>query len=780
MNMTASAFPERYDWSFASAQNLIWAHSSNDRIDALFPIFEHISSSSFFHETLRFSDFSEKSTVFALSGSGDSVGDTVGDAGTLSVGQTITGTIEVDGDLDWYAVQLTAGQRYQFSMTGTSPTNPIDPYLEMMDASGNQLTFNDDSGGSLNSTLFFTPETDGTYYLNAHTYLGSGTSNPRTGDYEITASTAPQIEEWTNTQVADFLVSGYWSARRWLTTDLDLTYNIEGLTAGAQFLAESALQAWADITPINFTRTTIDADLFFDDEEADDASASSTLAGSDQGYQIITQATLNVDKDWFGGDTSLDSYTYQTYLHEIAHALGLGHAGNYNGSATFGQDNLYTNDSWATSVMSYFDQAEAASGSYRYVLGPQIADIIAIQSLYGANPAGTRAENTIYGFNSTESDVNDWSQFEVTTSAGTHLRPPSMALYDTGGSDTIDLTGYSTGQTLSLVENTASDLGQRPSTTNPVYTSVISIAPGTVIENARGGSGNDALTGNSAANTINGNQGNDAILGAAGNDSLYGNAGADTISGGDGDDNLVGGYGNDTLSGDDGADRMQGNADADILNGGLGADTLSGGTGNDTLNGDDGADFLFGDDGNDTLAGGSGIDNLSGGAGSNTLSGGNGADIFVISPGTSSEVDTITDFTVGTDRIQINEAGYTLFADLQTAMASTANGTTISLSSGRTIELQGVTMSSLTAADFALTAAPTDPGIGPEFPAVMAGLPESFDFSRLAANSSTIFNAAPMMDSTVQPAAQPLDTSTPETPASSFDWESLPEFDWLV
>lgn len=723
----------RYSEFLTRDLTTLWNAPSQSRI-AVFDVFDHPTTIEDATWGNSAGNTQDKSLIFALAGNGDTVGDTVSDAGSINVGETITGTIDVDGDHDWYAVELTAGQRYEFAMDAVPGNAVIDPYLELMDANGNQLTFNDDAGGTLNSRFYYTPETSGTYYVNAHTYLGTGTSNPRTGDYTLSVNTAPDIEAWTTDQIAEFLVSGYWSARRWSPTDLNLTYNIEGLTEGAQALAEAALQAWADVTPITFTRVTIDADFTFDDEELDDAHASSSTSGSVGGYLIITSSDINIAKNWQDGDTSLDSYTYQTYIHEIGHALGLGHAGPYNGAATYGQDNLYTNDSWSTTIMSYFDQSEASSGNYRYVLGLQAADIIAIQTLYGVNPDGTRPGDTVYGYNSTESDVNDWSQFVLDG----YLRPPAMTIYDTGGIDTIDLTGYSVSQNLSLVDGTSSDLGQRDSTTNPVYNNVIYIAVGTIIENARGGSGADTIVGNSSSNTINGNAGDDIISGAAGHDLLYGNDGNDTLNGGSGADQLVGGYGNDILNGQSGDDQIQGNAGNDTLNGNDGHDTLSGGNGNDTLNGFDHNDRLFGDDGDDILQGGSGNDVLNGGAGSNTLTGGADADTFIISTGTTGETDTIEDFTVGTDQLQINEAGYDTFAAIQAAMSSTTNGTLITLASGRQIELQGVTMSSLSADDFVLSDVNGQSISDPDIPDFLSRDYGSFDFSQLG--QSTLVN----------------------------------------
>ena len=67
------------------------------------------------------------------------------------------------------------------------------------------------------------------------------------------------------------------------------------------------------------------------------------------------------------------------------------------------------------------------------------------------------------------------------------------------------------------------------------------------VENAIGGSGNDALTGNSLANVLTGNAGNDILAGSSGNDALYGGAGRDILIGGEGIDWLVAGSDDDIL-----------------------------------------------------------------------------------------------------------------------------------------------------------------------------------------------------------------------------------------
>ena len=80
-----------------------------------------------------------------------------------------------------------------------------------------------------------------------------------------------------------------------------------------------------------------------------------------------------------------------------------------------------------------------------------------------------------------------------------------------------------------------------------------------LIENAIGGSGNDAITGNATANGLTGGDGNDTLAGAAGNDVLEGGGGVDVEFGGDGNDRFV---------------LHVGFAVGNVFNGGAGTDTF--------------------------------------------------------------------------------------------------------------------------------------------------------------------------------------------------------------
>ena len=73
---------------------------------------------------------------------------------------------------------------------------------------------------------------------------------------------------------------------------------------------------------------------------------------------------------------------------------------------------------------------------------------------------------------------------------------------------------------------------------------------------ARGGSGNDNITGSNWNDTLRGDGGNDLLFGGKGNDRLLGGAGNDYLEGGEGNDVLLGGKGSNTYWGGAGADQF--------------------------------------------------------------------------------------------------------------------------------------------------------------------------------------------------------------------------------
>lgn len=82
---------------------------------------------------------------------------------------------------------------------------------------------------------------------------------------------------------------------------------------------------------------------------------------------------------------------------------------------------------------------------------------------------------------------------------------------------------------------------------------------------------------------------------------------------------------------------------------------------NDILTGDGASNTLTGLAGNDTLNGGAGNDTMDGGTGADLLRGGADADTFEFNTGDGP--DTIIDFEVGTDTIDLSATGLS-FGDL--------------------------------------------------------------------------------------------------------------------
>lgn len=219
-----------------------------------------------------------------------------------------------------------------------------------------------------------------------------------------------------------------------------------------------------------------------------------------------------------------------------------------------------------------------------------------------------------------------------------------------------------------------------------------------------GWGGNDKLYGDAGDDTLYGGDGNDHLYGGADIDVLDGGAGNDKLVGGEGDDLLEGGAGNDQLRGDAGNDTLYGGAGNDVMFGGAGDDTYyvdgdkgnkdkvqeRAGEGTDTIvssstyslekvkyvenltlseeakplnidaTGSSSDNVLTGNSGDNVLTGLAGDDVLVGREGDDTLIGGDGDDIFVFD--NLEGVDTVEDFTAGSDLLQLDALVFTSLA----------------------------------------------------------------------------------------------------------------------
>ena len=401
---------------------------------------------------------------------------------------------------------------------------------------------------------------------------------------------------------------------RWDQTDGPITYDILQVSdsspwsAAEAAAARAALAAWAEVAALVLVErdneiTNLNL-LLGDLSDLGPGVLGIGFAPDGTEFDGLVAVDPQAHPDWLA-HLPRGGYSFVTLVHEIGHALGLAHPHDHGGTsgvfpgvtagvpADTGSFGLNTQ---LASIMSYNNIGQSwappSPAGYGFAMGPMALDIAAMQWIYGVNVA-TRAGNDAY-------------TLPAVNALGTGYR----CLWDGGGVDRILHTGPS---------DCRIDLREAPLTGPHAggYLSRVTgvlggftIANGTVIEQAFGGSGNDVLIGNAAANLLSGGAGRDRMLGGAGND-LYvvddvGDTVVEAASGGSAD--LIRASLSYTLP--DHVERLAlsvpgqatGNAAANLLVGSSGADTLVGREGDDTLVGALGPDEMFGGPGFDLVS----------------------------------------------------------------------------------------------------------------------------------------------------------------------------------
>jgi serralysin len=508
-------------------------------------------------------------------------------------------------------------------------------------------------------------------------------------------------------------------------------FNFAPFTEAQKAATREAMQYWDDVVSTEFVETHInDADIAFGNytNQPGTQAYARLLANTVSSNPFINAQIRDIGGDvWVALNTAsnfhLDEggYGMNTLVHEIGHGFGMLHPGDYNFTPggpplSYSAHAEYYQDTRSYSILSYWNPRDIGARDFDFTLmniaygaTPMVHDILSMQMKYGAEMT-TRTGDTVYGFNSNAG--RDAFDFNKTPA-------PMMAIWDAGGIDTLDASGYKTNQVINLNAGSLSSIGgitadQFPSIeqvnanrqaagmapvslttytnnrnvfmTNPglygLLQDNVGIAYGATIENAIGGSGHDSMLGNQVDNVMTGNGGNDLIASGLGNDTLDGGTGNDEMLGGAGNDTYVVGEAGDIVTelADEGTDTVRASIDytlgANVENLVLTGAALAG-TGNGLANvitGNELANLLSGGAGDDTLSGGAGDDTLDGGTGADAMAGGAGNDLYLV----DDAGDTVLELGgEGVDTVSTGLASYTLGANVENLVmtGSAASGT---------------------------------------------------------------------------------------------------------
>ncbi|AZF53588.1 Secreted alkaline metalloproteinase [Pseudomonas sp. R4-34-07] len=275
--------------------------------------------------------------------------------------------------------------------------------------------------------------------------------------------------------------------------------------------ARRSMQSWADVAKVTFKEDAIESEgrLRFVNDKA--PTVADALFSHYQGRVRVNPGYAD------NRAPQVNGFGRQTLTHEIGHILGAAHTGDYDatrGPATYHAQAAYAQDSRAYSVMSYFDVSHTHQDfKGQHASSPLMADIAWAQRVFGANHQ-TRNTDTTYGFNS-NTQRDDLSLNSSRDGA-------VFCVWDGGGNDTLDFSGYHQDQVINLRAQSFSDVGGMKGN--------VSIAKGVTLENAIGGSGKDVLIGNDADNRLTGGAGADHMRGGAGSDTfIYQHASDSTL-----------------------------------------------------------------------------------------------------------------------------------------------------------------------------------------------------------------------------------------------------------
>lgn len=328
----------------------------------------------------------------------------------LGIGQSAQGVSTSVADEDWYRVNLTAGQVYTFAVIGSGSSPVQDTYLYLKNAAGIDLVSNDDGGPNTSSLISYRALTTGSYYLDvASNWSASG--QYESAQYSISASVgaspnfdysmgAGAIDSYTSwlAETSPTVVTYGFRDRVSSLSNFDLSFNsFSRLSTAQKNAVHLALTLWSDVANIQFEQVNVsgytnNATILIANyaDALDFAGAYATYPGSTASSSSAGDVWLNTAGGISTVAAGIGTYTFETILHELGHAIGLSHPGDYSFTAgtifSYEGSAQFLQDSKQYSVMSYFEATNTGSNIPDYQIStPLMFDILALQNIYGAN-----------------------------------------------------------------------------------------------------------------------------------------------------------------------------------------------------------------------------------------------------------------------------------------------------------------------------------------------------------------------------------------------------------
>jgi len=298
-----------------------------------------------------------------------------------------------------------------------------------------------------------------------------------------------------------------------MATNPESVSGFQPMTSAQRQAVDTALQTWENVANIRFVEVASGGQIQFGTSDLGASESGQTDWHYDGTQFTNNYVYLNNDQNYQNRNASTfnqiftpGSYAPSVLIHEIGHALGFKHPGDYGNSVAPFLPAATDNRDY--SVMSYNDGTAwndyySAFGGNVYSVTPMLYDIQAMQYLYGANTS-YNSGNTTYTF--------------------TNFSAP-QCIWNGGGINTFDFSACTGATIIDLNAGSFSStyVGGAGGANN------VSIAFGTTIQNAIASQGGSTIYLNAGADTVTGGAGNNTVYLSSGTVNFDGKGGTNTV-----------------------------------------------------------------------------------------------------------------------------------------------------------------------------------------------------------------------------------------------------------